>query len=443
MNELWQRCLMLLEEDLPPQQFNTWIRPLQPVQAGSKLSLLAPNRFVLERVQEQYGARLREIVRTQGGDDVEVAIDVGSRDLGVGATTATDREQMPFRHEARDYPGTNLNPAYTFETHVEGKSNQLARAAANQVGDNPGRAYNPLFLYGGVGVGKTHLMHAAGHVIAQHKPGARIAILRAEQFVADMVTALQKNAMSGFKRLYRSADALLIDDIQFFSGKNQSQEEFFHTFNTLLEANRQIIITSDKYHKEINGIQERLISRFGSGLSVGIDVPELETRVAILKRKAEVRRIAFPDEVAFFVAERVQSNVRDLEGALNRLIAHMQLTGRPATVEMARDTLKDLLAFQDKKQTIENIQKAVADYYKMRVVDLKSKRRSRDVARPRQVAMKLTKELTTMSLPQIGDAFGGRDHTTVIHACQKIEELLRSDVRIREDFEEIQKILNR
>jgi chromosomal replication initiator protein len=394
-------------------------------------------------VQQQYGEKLREIVRAQGGDCLEVAMDVGSRVGEIPIPGPADRESAQLRSDARDYPGSNLNPAYTFETHVAGKSNQLARAAALQVGGNPGRAYNPLFLYGGVGVGKTHLMHAAGHVIAQHKHGARIAILRAEQFVADMVAALQKNTMSEFKRLYRSADALLIDDIQFFSGKNQSQEEFFHTFNALLEANRQIIITSDKFHKDINGLQERLISRFGSGLSVGIDVPELETRVAILKRKAEVRQVELPDTVAFFVAECVQSNVRDLEGALNRLIANMQFTGRPASVEMARDTLKDLLAFQDKKQTIENIQKAVADYYKMRVADLKSKRRSRDVARPRQVAMKIAKELTNMSLPQIGDAFGGRDHTTVIHACQKIEELLESDARIREDFEQIQKILNR
>lgn len=433
---------MLLEEDLPPQQFNTWIRPLQPVQEGSKLSLLAPNRFVLERVRQQYGEKLKEIVRAQAGGAFEVAMDLGSRDAGTETEHPEEREAALERGN-KYWSRTSLNPAYTFESHVAGKSNQLARAAAMQVGENPGRAYNPLFIYGGVGVGKTHLMHAAGHAIDQGQERARIAVLRAEQFVSEMVTAIQKGEMSGFKQRYRNADALLIDDIQFFSGKKGSQEEFFHTFNALLESNRQIIITSDRYHKEINGIEDRLISRFGSGLSVGIEPPELETRVAILKRKAEARRVDLPENVAFFVAERIQSNVRDLEGALNRLIAHAQLTGRLLSEEMAREQLRDLLTFQEKRQTIENIQQVVAEYYKMRVLDLKSKRRSRDVARPRQVAMKIAKEWTNMSLPQIGDAFGGRDHTTVIHACQKIDELLKSDERIKADFEQITRILYR
>ena len=332
---------------------------------------------------------------------------------------------------------SNLNPAFTFQAFVQGKSNQLALAAAQQVGDNPGGGYNPLFIYGGVGLGKTHLMHAVGCEMLKRNPNARIVYLHSERFVADMVKALQLNAINDFKRYYRSVDALLIDDIQFFAGKERSQEEFFHTFNALLEGGQQLILTSDRYPKEINGVEERLKSRFGWGLTVPIEPPELETRVAILMKKADEARIVLPDDAAFFLAQKIRSNVRELEGALKRVIANAHFTGSVINTPFIKESLKDLLALQDKQVSIDNIQRVVADYYKIKTNDLLSKRRSRSVARPRQVAMSLSKELTNHSLPEIGNAFGGRDHTTVLHACRKIKELRESNNDISEDYKNL------
>ncbi|WP_271272318.1 chromosomal replication initiator protein DnaA [Aliamphritea hakodatensis] len=332
---------------------------------------------------------------------------------------------------------SNLNKAFTFNSFVQGKSNQLALAAAQQVADNPGGSYNPLFIYGGVGLGKTHLMHAVGMEMLQRNPNAKIVYLHSERFVADMVKALQLNAINDFKRYYRSVDALLIDDIQFFAGKERSQEEFFHTFNALLEGGQQMILTSDRYPKEINGVEERLKSRFGWGLTVAIEPPELETRVAILMKKAEEAQVRLPDDAAFFLAQKIRSNVRELEGALKRVIANAHFTGNAITTPFIKESLKDLLALQDKQVSIDNIQRVVAEYYKIKVSDLLSKRRSRSVARPRQVAMSLSKELTNHSLPEIGDAFGGRDHTTILHGCRKVAELRESDTDIREDYQNL------
>jgi chromosomal replication initiator protein len=334
-----------------------------------------------------------------------------------------------------------LNRTFTFENFVEGKSNQLARAAAWQVADNPKHGYNPLFLYGGVGLGKTHLMHAVGNHLLKKNPNAKVVYLHSERFVADMVKALQLNAINEFKRFYRSVDALLIDDIQFFAKKERSQEEFFHTFNALLEGGQQVILTSDRYPKEIDGLEERLKSRFGWGLTVAVEPPELETRVAILMKKADQAKVELPHDAAFFIAQRIRSNVRELEGALKRVIAHSHFMGREITIELIRESLKDLLALQDKLVSVDNIQRTVADYYKIKISDLLSKRRSRSVARPRQVAMALSKELTNHSLPEIGDAFGGRDHTTVLHACRKIAELKESDADIREDYKNLLRTL--
>lgn len=337
---------------------------------------------------------------------------------------------------------SNLNLKHSFDNFVEGKSNQLACAAAQQVANNPGGAYNPLFLYGGTGLGKTHLLHAVGNGIIQRNPNARVAYMHSERFVQDMVKALQTNAIEEFKRYYRSLNALLIDDIQFFANKERSQEEFFHTFNALLEGNQQIILTSDRYPKGINGVEDRLKSRLGWGLAVAIEPPELETRVAILMKKADESGISLPDEVAFFIAKRLRSNVRELEGALNRVIANANFTGRAITIDFVREALRDLLALQEKLVTIDNIQKTVAEYYKIKVADLLSRRRSRSVARPRQMAMALAKELTNHSLPEIGDVFGGRDHTTVLHACRKIESLREESHDIKEDFSNLIRTLS-
>jgi chromosomal replication initiator protein len=439
---LWQRCLERLEEELSAQQFNTWIRPLQAVRDRKGLRLLAPNRFVMDWVKERFLARIVELaLQYEGVENLDVAIEVGgvqSHPASAPRSATTKAAASPKRGPAL---GGRLNPDFTFETHVEGKSNQLARAACRQVGENPGGAYNPLFIYGGVGLGKTHLMQAAGNLMVAHKPDANVAYVHSERFVADMVKALQHNAINEFKKHYRSLDALLIDDIQFFAGKERSQEEFFHTFNALLEGQRQVIITADRFPKEFVGVEERLVSRFGSGLTVSIEPPELETRVAILIKKAQQDGIALPDEVAFFVAKRVRSNVRELEGALRRVMASATFTGRPIDINLAAESLKDLLAFQERLVTINNIQKTVAEYFKIRVSDLHAKNRSRQIARPRQIAMALAKELTNHSLPEIGDAFGGRDHTTVIHACRKIAELVETDVRSKEDYTNLMRIL--
>jgi chromosomal replication initiator protein len=434
---LWSLCLRRLEHDLPARQFNTWIRPLQATTHNDHLTLLAPNRFVRDRIQKDYLQDISLLASTLAPETVVVSVDIGS-DGPTGAARPNQTERSVSR--APRFEG-RLNPSFTFTTHVEGKSNQLARAAAKQVGENPGLAYNPLFLYGGVGLGKTHLMQAAGNLIQAKRPRATVVYVHSERFVADMVKALQHNAINDFKRYYRSLDALLIDDIQFFAGKSHSQEEFFHTFNTLLDGQRQVVITSDRFPREINGVQERLISRFGSGLTVPIDPPELETRVAILNSKAEQKGVQLPEEVAFFVARQIRSNVRELEGALHRIVASAGFTGRPIDLTLTREALRDLLVFQERQVTVQNIQKVVAEYYKMRVSDLHSRQRTRRVVRPRQIAMALAKELTSMSLPEIGDAFGGRDHTTVLHAQRKVEELVRNDSKTKEDYLNLQRLL--
>ena len=404
---------------------------------------MAPNRFVLDSVNQQFLVQIKKLVLHHGGASAVVTVGIGSQQSARTQTNNKDGLAAPvsFTIKPGRAPG-KLNPAFTFDNHVEGNSNQFARAAAHQVGENPGQGYNPLFLYGGVGLGKTHLMQAAGNMIMQSNPNARVAYIHSERFVADMVRALQENAIADFKHNYRSLDALLIDDVQFFSGKTHSQEEFFHTFNTLLEGQHQVVMTSDRFPKEISGIQERLISRFGSGLTVPIEPPELETRVAILIKKAALKLVELDPEVAFFIAEQVRSNVRELEGALHRVIASARFTGRLIDVSLARETLQDVMVFHERKVTINNIQKTVAEYFKMRVSDLHSKRRNRRITRPRQIAMSLAKELTNLSLPDIGDAFGGRNHTTVLHACRKVEELVRGDSKVAEDYNNLQKLLS-
>jgi len=401
------------------------------------LTLLAPNRFVKDRIEKDYLDDIVRLVKTLATGKVAISVGVGGEQLSSPRSNLTAQKTNPQqpRFDGR------LNPAFSFETHVEGKSNQLARAAAKQVGENPGRAYNPLFLYGGVGLGKTHLMQAAGNLIKESDPTSKVVYVHSERFVADMVKALQHNAINDFKRYYRSLDALLIDDIQFFAGKSHSQEEFFHTFNTLLDGQRQVVITSDRFPREIGGVQERLISRFGSGLTVPIDPPELETRVAILKNKAEQKAVDLPEEVAFFVARQIRSNVRELEGALHRIVASAGFTGRPIDLVLVREALRDLLVFQERQVTVQNIQKTVAEYFKIRVSDLHSRQRTRRIVRPRQIAMSLTKELTSMSLPEIGDAFGGRDHTTVLHAQRKVEGLVGTDSKTKEDYLNLQRLL--
>ncbi len=426
---LWNQCVRQLQGEVPEQQFNTWIRPLQAVEEPGVLRLLAPNRFVVDWVREHYLSRISEVAASAAGDtDQRVMLDMGhSRPAPAPPAPASSSPRGPI-------VGARLNTEYTFKSFVEGKSNQLARAAATQVAENPGTAYNPMFIYGGVGLGKTHLMQAVGNAIRARDPGASVAYVHSERFVGDMVRALQHNTINEFKRAYRSLDALLIDDIQFFAGKERSQEEFFHTFNALLEDNQQVILTCDRYPKEVSGLEERLKSRFGWGLTVSVEPPELETSVAIIMSKAAAAGIALPEEVAFFIAKRIRSNIRELEGALRRVIASAHFTGKTITIDLAREALRDLLALQERLVTIDNIQKTVAEYFKIRVADLLSKRRSRSITRPRQIAMSLAKELTNHSLPEIGDAFGGRDHTTVLHACRKVKELRGADTRIREDY---------
>ena len=440
---LWARCMRTLEIELPEQQFNTWVRPLQALEGAGALKLLAPNRFVVDWVNANLLPRIGELLRDEstGGAPI-VTVEVGSRARPLaGVPSPVLPVSKPRRAEGGLVVGARINADFTFESFVEGKSNQLAKAAAYQVAENPGRAYNPLFLYGGVGLGKTHLMHAIAHLIKQRDSEARVAYVHSERFVGDMVRALQHNTINEFKTAYRSLDALMIDDIQFFAGKERSQEEFFHTFNELLEGQHQVILTCDRYPKEVDGLEERLKSRFGWGLTVAIEPPELETCVAILMTKAQAVNVALPEEVAFFIAKRIRSNVRELEGALRRVIANSRFTGHAITLEFTKEALKDLLQLQARLVTIENIQKTVADYYKVRMGDLLSKRRSRSVARPRQVAMALAKELTSHSLPEIGDAFGGRDHTTVLHACKRIKELRDSEQRVSEDYSNLLRTL--
>jgi chromosomal replication initiator protein len=440
---LWQQCLVRLENELPEQQFNTWIRPLHAVESGEDLQLLAPNQFVLDWVRKHHFKTISQTLHDLGpGADTQLKLEIGSSKKAVVPESPRTTSQpgraakaAPVAHKS------NLNPAFTFDTFVSGKSNQLARAASMQVGENPGGAYNPLFIYGGVGLGKTHLMHAVGNTIVANKPNARVVYLHSERFVADMVKALQHNAINEFKNYYRTADALLIDDIQFFAKKERSQEEFFHTFNALLEGQQQVVLTCDRYPKEVDGLEDRLKSRFGWGLTAAIEPAELETRVAILMTKATQSDINLPNDVAFFIAQHIQSNIRELEGALRRVAASARFTGQAINIDLAREALRDLLALQDKLVTISNIQKVVVEYYQIRVADLLSPRRSRSITRPRQIAMALAKQLTTHSLPEIGDAFGGRDHTTVLHATRKVAELRESDTRINEDFNNLLRTL--
>lgn len=447
-SSIWQKCVTRLESELTPQQFNTWVLPLHAIEENTSIQLLAPNKFVLDWVNEKLITRINEIAETVCNNGVvpQVKLEIGSHNPGtIEPKSPAASDNKALFHRKSDTPVakyiSNINKLHTFDSFVEGKSNQLAKAASQQVAENTGGAYNPLFIYGGVGLGKTHLMHAVGNLILKNDPKSKVVYLHSERFVQDMVKALQHNAIDEFKRYYRSVNALLIDDIQFFANKERSQEEFFHTFNTLLEGQQQIILTCDRYPKEVNGLEERLKSRFGWGLTVAIEPPELETRVAILMSKASQLRVDLPHEVAFFVAERIRSNIRELEGALRRIIANSNFTGSPITMDFTKETLKDLLTLQDRLVTIENIQKTVAKYYKIRVSDMTTKRRTRSIARPRQLAMALAKELTNHSLPEIGDAFGGRDHTTVLHGCRKIKELKETDTRIGEDFSNLMRML--
>jgi len=487
---VWAGCLKHLSDELPAQQFNTWIRPLRAqlfvddadgAVMSQRVQLVAPNRFIEDWVQNKFLTRIEELFAQLEAGHCAVAVVAqaekapafqGSSPGRATAIRPTIRSAVTSSEQIAEHQSpsgfvpqetpviqriqapaiitsaaehslkSNLNSAFTFDSFVEGKSNQLALAAAQQVAENPGGSYNPLFIYGGVGLGKTHLMHAVGNALRVRKPDAKIVYLHSERFVADMVKALQLKAIDEFKQFYRSVDALLIDDIQFFAGKERSQEEFFHTYNALLERGQQMILTCDRYPKEINGVEERLKSRFGWGLTVAVEPPELETRVAILINKAEQAGMDLSRDAAFFIAQRIRSNVRELEGALKRVMAHAQFSGRVIDIDLIRESLKDLLALQDKLVTIDNIQRVVADYFKLKMSDLLSKRRSRSVARPRQIAMALAKDLTNYSLPEIGESFGGRDHTTVLHACRKVKELEGTDRDVERDLKNLYRTLS-
>ena len=448
---IWQECLGQLENEVNGDQFETYLRPLQADFSKGGLTLLAPNIYVEEKVRSTFLARITEYLesKSEGG---EVLLSVGGmrevKPLRANAKLASDLTygnndpQRSLSADVASRPTHNLNRDFTFASFVEGKSNELAKAAASQVADNAGQSYNPLLMYGGVGLGKTHLMQAVGNEILRRKPNARVMYLHSQRFVQDMVKALQTGTMQQFMLFYRSVDALLIDDIQFFAKKLRSQEEFFHLFNSLLERGQQMILTSDKYPREIDGLEDRLKSRFVWGLTVEVEAPELETRVAILMKKAEAEAVPLDQEVAFFIAERVRSNVRELEGALRRVIANARFTGSRITIDQVKRALRDLFAIQDRQISIDNIQKTTAEYYNIKVSDLLSKRRSRTIARPRQLAMAIAKELTNHSLPEIGDAFGGRDHTTVLHACRKVAELRASSADISEDYRNLSRLLN-
>ena len=436
---IWHKCLQILEDELSSQQYNTWIKPLQVTAGDSNVTLLAPNRYIRDRVNDQFLNRIRELLEGQGSK--EVNLEIGSSTRGVKA----DRQEVEGNSlAAREnfYPLLELNNNFTFDTFVAGSSNEMARAAAMQVSENVGGAsYNPLLLYGGSGLGKTHLMHAVGNSIIEKHPNLKVAYMYSQRFMEDMVRAIEHGAMSDFTQYYRSVDVLLMDDIQFLAKGSKSQEEFFHVFNRLQEDSRQIVLTCDRYPKEIQGLEERLESRFVWGMTAAVEPPELETRVAILMKKAELDQTVLPHDPAFFIAERIRSNVRELEGALKRVIANARFTDRQISIEQVRESLRDLIAIQDRQVGIDNIQKTVADYYKIRIADLLSKRRNRSVARPRQLAMALAKKLTNHSLPEIGDSFGGRDHTTVLHACRKIDELRESNPGINEDYRNLLRLL--
>lgn len=442
---VWRKCLDHLQDELSAQQFNTWIRPLQAVEGEREIRLLAPNVYVRDQVSNRFMARISELVGSFAAHNGQTRVEllVGSSDVAE-APRREVRTQAPVVPPMPASPGgarSELNSGFTFANFVEGKSNELAKAAAIQVAENAGKSYNPLLLYGGVGLGKTHLMQAVGNLILARDRSARVVYLHSQRFVQDMVKALQQGTMQEFMNYYRSVSALLIDDIQFFANKLRSQEEFFHVFNGLLEGGRQMVLTCDRYPREIDGLEERLKSRFVWGLTVAVEPPELEHRVAILMKKAEQEGVDLHQDVAFFIAERIRSNVRELEGALKRVIANAQFTGRGISIEQVRMALRDLLAIQERQVGVDNIQRTVAEYYKIKISDLLSKRRNRAVARPRQMAMCLAKELTSHSLPEIGDAFGGRDHTTVLHACRKVAELRGSSTDLAEDYKNLVRLL--
>jgi chromosomal replication initiator protein len=439
MNDLWRRCLARLEAEFSTEDVHTYLAPLQARESDAGLTLWAPNEYTLEIVRDSYLPQMRRVLDHLAGRSVAVHLQVGAANNG--SERNGERQSRSAKPGVRRAPEANLDPQYTFESFVEGKSNQLGKAAAMQVAQNPGRAYNPLLLYGGTGLGKTHLMHAAGNLMRAEKPDVNVMYLRSEQFVSGMVRALQQKNMDDFKRRFRSVDALLIDDIQFFAGKNTTQEEFFHTFNALIEGKQQIILTCDRYPKEVENLEPRLKSRLGWGLSVAIDPPDFETRAAIVLAKAQAKGVDLPEDVAVLMAKRMRSNVRDLEGALNTLVARANFEGRRIGTEFAQETLRDLLTVHAQAITIPNIQKTVADYYQLRLSDMMSKRRSRSVARPRQMAMSLAKELTEHSLPEIGDAFGGRDHTTVLHACRTIRDFRETDGKLRQDWDKLVRVL--
>ena len=437
MSSIWNNCLAKLENEISGSDFSTWIRPLQAVESNGQIKLLAPNRFVLDWVKQHHFEKLEETIFEFSNGSLSLMLEIGSKNT---AAPVALKSAKPVK--AKTTSPSFLNKAFTFDNFVEGKSNQLAKAASLQVSENIGRAYNPLLIYGSSGLGKTHMMHAIGNAVLQKNPSATVIYLHSEKFVQDMVKALQQNTIEDFKRFYRGIDVLLIDDIQFFAGKERSQEEFFHTFNSLLEKKHQVVLTCDKYPKEITGLEERLKSRFGWGLPVSIEPPDMETRAAILMKKANLANVNLPQEVAFFIAKRIPSNVRDLEGALRRVIANAQFTNREITVEFTKEALHDLISLQDKLVNIDNIQKTVAEYYKIRIADLSSKNRRQSITRPRQMAMSLARELTSHSFPEIGDAFGGRDHTTVINACKRINELKETDSKVEEDYSNLLRSLS-
>ena len=441
MNSFWRNCLSHFEHELPAQQFVTWIKPLQAELDGDTLTITAPNRFVLQWIRDKFYGRIEELATEQLNRPIEIRLLLAEKEAKpvVAAPGIPAAPQVPQPKALRDV--SRLNSAFTFDTFVTGKANELARAAAMQVAERPGTAYNPLFIYGGVGLGKTHLIHAIGNHLHARASDSKIRYIHAEQYVSDVVRAYQHKAFDDFKRYYHSLDLLLVDDIQFFGGKSRTQEEFFYAFNALIESHKQVVITCDTYPKEISGMENRLISRFGWGLTVAVEPPELEMRVAILLKKAEAEGITLDQSVAFFLAKHIQSNVRELEGGLKRVLAYARFSGQELSIELCREALRDLLAVQNRQISIENIQKTVADYYKIKVSEMYSKKRSRNVARPRQIAMALAKELTQMSLPDIGEAFGGRDHTTVLHACRKIADLRSSNTDVTRDVNSLLKVL--
>lgn len=438
MENFWSTCLKRFQLELSSQQFNTWIKPLRCEVRPDGLRLLAPNRFVMQWVKERFLTRIEQLAAEQLAHHVtvELALQVNEQSAVDPSPTVTEGPSPKIKAKIKTSPENNggLNDAFNFDNFVAGKANQLARAAAFQVAENPGAAYNPLFVYGGVGLGKTHLLQAIGNHLRSHKPNAKIRYLHAERYVSDVVKAYEHKAFDEFKRQYHSLDLLLIDDIQFFGKKSRTQEEFFYAFNSLIESKKQIVISCDTYPKEIADMEDRLKTRFSWGLTVAIEPPELEMRVAILLKKAETAKIVLVEDVAFFIAKQVRSSVRELEGALNRIVAMSRFTGHPIDIHLAKEALKDLIAVRGRQITMENIQKTVADYYKIKVAEMYSKKRSRNFSRPRQVAMALARELTNHSFPEIGEAFGGRHHTTVMHACDEIEQLRKNDPNVSRDI---------